>query len=485
MKKILIFTAALILTLIFAAISAAAEEMPASKAANTIQGGITQNMQDGNTATRSSVGTVSYTGESVRYIYIIFWNKPCNFTVKTADKEIRYSHDFLHYTVTLEELSDKFDIVFDESAEISEISFYTDGVLPSDVQNWQSNEDKADLVLFSTHADDEQLFFAGILPYYSKVKAYRVQVVYFADHKNNQDRRHELLNGLWTVGVTRYPVISPFLDQYSESPAAALSQIKYSGFAEDDIYKFQVEMLRRFKPLVIVEHDFNGEYGHGQHMLNVASMVKSVEYAADETLYPESFEKYGAWDTPKMYVHLYKENAISLDFIDVPSDKLGGKTPFQVTQDGFMCHKSQHWTWFKPWLLGSKGQITKASQIDTYSPLEFGLYRTKVGLDERKDDLFENVVNYAEQERIAEEERQRQLEEERRIAEESRKAEESRIAEESRVAEESRQAEQKRIDDLAKAEKRNKIIIAVCGATFIAVVIIFISVMSPKRRKRK
>ena len=135
--------------------------------------------------------------------------------------------------------------------------------------------------------------------------------------------------------------------------------------------------------------------------------------------------------------------------------------------------------------MGSKGQITKASQIDTYSPLEFGLYRTKVGLDERKDDLFENVVNYAEQERIAEEERQRQLEEERRIAEESRKAEESRIAEESRVAEESRQAEQKRIDDLAKAEKRNKIIIAVCGTTFIAVVIIFISVMSPKRRKRK
>ena len=42
----------------------------------------------------------------------------------------------------------------------------------------------ADLMLCTTHADDEQLFFAGVLPYYVS-KGYDVQVVYAGGEKTD------------------------------------------------------------------------------------------------------------------------------------------------------------------------------------------------------------------------------------------------------------------------------------------------------------
>ena len=81
---------------------------------------------------------------------------------------------------------------------------------------------------------------------------------------------------------------------------------------------------------------------------------------------------------------------------DTPLDSLGGKTPFQVTQEGFACHKSQHWTWFYKWIYGtSDSPITKATQIRGYSPCRYGLYDTKVGPDVVGGDFFENVETYA------------------------------------------------------------------------------------------
>ncbi|MBQ4178508.1 MAG: DUF4406 domain-containing protein, partial [Elusimicrobia bacterium] len=40
---------------------------------------------------------------------------------------------------------------------------------------------QADMMLFSTHADDEHLWFAGLLPTYVD-RGYDIQVVYFTNH---------------------------------------------------------------------------------------------------------------------------------------------------------------------------------------------------------------------------------------------------------------------------------------------------------------
>ena len=80
---------------------------------------------------------------------------------------------------------------------------------------------------------------------------------------------------------------------------------------------------------------------------------------------------------------------------DIPLEAFGGKTAYQVSCDGFACHKSQHWTWFYKWIYGTEDDpYTKASQIKTYSPCEFGLYYSSVGMDVVGGDFLENVVSH-------------------------------------------------------------------------------------------
>ena len=84
---------------------------------------------------------------------------------------------------------------------------------------------------------------------------------------------------------------------------------------------------------------------------------------------------------------------------DVPLASYDGLTAFQVSNLGYNVHTSQHWTWFTRWIRGTKdAPITAASQITTYSPCLYGLYRTTVGADTPGvNDFFENITPYAEQ----------------------------------------------------------------------------------------
>ncbi len=354
------------------------------------------------------------------------------------------------------------------AAAISEIYALGEGTLPSWVQVWEPPCEEADLVLFSTHVDDEQLFFAGLLPYYAGELGYRVEVVYFTSPYTYHDRPHEQLNGLWTVGVRSYPVEGELIDSYSENAADAYSRQAAYGFSRDYIVKKQVEALRRFRPHVVVGHDVNGEYGHGQHIINSETLREALPLAADASYDPESAEKYGVWDTPKTYIHLWEENEIVMNW-DIPLEKFGGKTAFGVSQDGFMCHRSQHWTKFYGWIYGTESRITKASEITTYSPCRYGLFRSTVGADIKGGDMFENIpMSYAEIAAEAEAERQRVEEsraeserislEESVLASESASAEESRLEserislEESVLASESVSAEESRLESEPRSE---------------------------------
>ena len=191
-------------------------------------------------------------------------------------------------------------------------------------------------------------------------------------------------------------------------------------------------MLRRFKPQVAVSHDFNGEYGHGMHKLNAAMMKRAVEISGDKSFFSETAEKYGVYTPKKLYVHLYGKNKIVMDY-DTPSEFFGGKTPFEMSKLGFAEHKSQQGTWFKSWMLGKNGEITKASQIKKYSPCEYGLYFTSVGADVNKNDMLENITLYSEQERIkAEEEAEKQRLAKEKEAEEKAKSEAAKKAQRAR-----------------------------------------------------
>ena len=155
---------------------------------------------------------------------------------------------------------------------------------------------------------------------------------------------------------------------------------------------------------------------------------------------------------------------------DTPLESLDGKTPFQVTKEGFGCHKSQHWTWFYRWIYGTGANpIGKASDIKTYSPCLYGLYDTKVGQDSAGGDFFENVRTYA----------QRAQDEAERLAEE--KAEQER---QERLAREKAELEAKRLET-EKAKSMRCMLIVIVTAAAAAVLCGFFVCRHMRRRHGK
>ena len=346
-----------------------------------------------------------------------------------------------------------------------------DGVIKNQAyQEWDDRlEGETDLLLFTTHADDEQLFFAGVLPYYSQVRDLAVQVVYCTNHTYEPDRHTERKNGLWGVGITNELDTSGWLDYYSESYEEGLNNFAWSdGIGEKEIIEWFRQTILKYRPKVIVSHDLKGEYGHGQHIVMANCLKKCIEQYSSEFPFLE-----------KVYLHLYGENQISLDVIDQRYAELNGLTPFQVTQKfGFTEHKSQHQWWFYNWLYygntywetPSSSVIKKASQIQSYSPLKWGMIYGDPALDQKGNDFFEGLKSYRE---IADEEEAARKEAER-IAEEERKAAEEKARQEA--------------EEKARLEKIKKIVIICIGSAillFIVLVLILRIYNKSKKRRRK
>lgn len=428
---------------------------------------------DGSYATSSSfpAGTAltlsaSNKEDKVYGLYIV-WDKnpgPWTLTCKGNDTPAG-AHGFLHEYVPIEGGAEEVSITLSQEGSICYLQAYSSGALPQDIQVWEPECDRADLLLFSTHADDEILFFGGVLPEYAGERGLKTQVVYFSNYfldGGSKIREHEKLDGLWTAGIRQYPVTAPFPDYYSDSLASAKSI-----FGWDEPLAYLTEQIRKFKPQICVAQDVNGEYGHGTHMLTSALMREAVENAMDPAFCPDSAETYGVWDVPKTYLHLYRENKISLD-CRKPLEAFGGQTALEVATAAYKKHVSQQWCWFY------------VSDDYKYSIADFGLYRTTVGAD-TGNDMMEHLTSYAEQDRL---EAERRAEEERKAKEEAeRKAREDaeRKAEEERRARE--EAEAQRLAALAQ-QRRNLALLS--GVLLLAglLVILFTLRRAQKRKPR-
>lgn len=130
----------------------------------------------------------------------------------------------------------------------------------------------------------------------------------------------------------------------------------------------------------MVGHDLEGEYGNAGHKVNAYYLVTAVEAAADESKYPESAKQYGAWNAPKLYLHLYEENEIILDVNVVLENDPEGRTPFEIAADAFKCHASQIGYGFR----------VQQNEWRANDCRPFGLYRTLVGYDTTAD-IMENI----------------------------------------------------------------------------------------------
>lgn len=369
--------------------------------------------------------------DGIGYVYLILENPAKEYTVTDTEKnEVRTfgSSGMIHELLDLKQafgyLPTAIRIDMDFHIAVSEIYFFSDGTLPDWVQRWEKPLTESDMLLLVSHSDDDQLFFAGLLPLYAGERGLKVQVAYFTNHNDVANRRHELLDGLWHTGVRNYPIIAEFPDLYSESLDEALAVYKsYGGYTADDFNDFVYELIQGTRPLVVVTHDLNGEYGHGTHILCANAAINAMHKATVPDKYGDID---GKWHIAKLYLHLYEENVLTLD-IDKPLSAFDGKSAFKVSQEAFGYHLSQHWTWFYGWLYGKNGaEITVSTEITTHSPREYGLYSSAVGMDKSHNDMFENLETIGE--------RLERLENESRALSESVSAEESaKIAESERL----------------------------------------------------
>lgn len=313
--------------------------------------------------------------EKISYVYVIWDNPPDIWYLN--EELVSYTHGkngFIHEFISLNSPCGFVTVNVPVGKTLCDVRVFSEGEIPSDVQIWNPPCERADLLMLPTHSDDDHLYFGGTMPYYGGELGMRVQVAYITNHWNEPVRTHELLNGMWTVGITAYPVISDFPDK----PTFELETAK-KVYDCDEVRGYIVELIRRFKPYVLLGHDLLGEYGHGAHMLSAHLITEAIEISMNSDAYPESAQKYGTWDVPKTYLHNYEENQIRMDW-NIPLERFGGKTGFQMAEAGFDCHKSQHI------------YNLKVIRNGRTSCRFFGLYRTTVGVDEKKDDFFENIV---------------------------------------------------------------------------------------------
>ena len=334
---------------------------------------------------KQKYGAAWFTAENretpIAALYFCFDIIPAEWAIQVPagnDWETVYTGDsrFLHAWVKLEEPAEKIRFLsLEESCkvQVAELRLYGEGSFPSEAQDWQPTVTDADILFLSAHADDELIFFGGGIPTYATERKNRVAVAYLADC--GPQRRNELLDGLWSMGVRNYPVIAPFPDKHKKSMS---EEYKAMGGTEK-VLNWVTALYRQVRPKVVVTHDVKGEYGHYQHRVAAEAALTAYDRAADASFDPDSAAQYGTWQVQKLYHHLGKENRITMNW-DEPLASLGGITGLEAAIRAYTYHGSQQGTAMSVTKTGSK-----------YDNRIFGLTRTEVGPDEAGGDFLEHI----------------------------------------------------------------------------------------------
>ncbi len=305
------------------------------------------------------------------------WKKPpSSFTVTLFGKDGELSKDeyatgFFADSVPLSSAVRRAAVTFSAGGELATLRVYPETYADT-VQRWEPTPEKADLMVISAHQDDEFLFFGGTIPCYC-AQGRDVAVVYMTNC--GRDRYREALDGLWTAGLRTHPVFLGWIDKDVSGMDVAMGLWKRS--ITEPVLGV-VRLLRQYKPEVVVTHDFAGEYGHMQHQLTAKLVSEAAALAADENTDPESAAQWGTWRVKKLYIHLYPENQIRMDW-ETPIGRDTAVTPMFLAKEGFDRHRSQ------------QGAFKMETTGVTYDNHLFGLYSTEVGPDVEKNDFFENI----------------------------------------------------------------------------------------------
>jgi LmbE family N-acetylglucosaminyl deacetylase len=130
--------------------------------------------------------------------------------------------------------------------------------------------------------------------------------------------------------------------------------------------------MRKYKPDVVLTHDFHGEYGAPNHIVTGMAAFDAFFAANNPDMYPGQLDSIATWQPKKFYAHQCLVEAWEHDW-HTPYAELGAKTPWEVAAEGIACHFSQ------------------TARLDPDEGKVFGLLKSFVGADKLKNDFFENI----------------------------------------------------------------------------------------------
>jgi LmbE family N-acetylglucosaminyl deacetylase len=383
MKKIIIFLAFIITASVFNLTLVLAEDIKVEDLTKNVKISSSKsepfkNIFDGDYSTKEKiVSETEYkitSEKEIASVYII-WDTVAAKTIiesgglfsKAGEKKI------IHELVKLEKSSKEIIITAPKNSVICDIYFFTKGnVFPDFVQEWKPSHNRADILLMSTHGEDQSVYMGGIVPYYAGELGLAVQVAYFVNHNLDPIRNHEILNGLWAVGLKNYPIIPGFPDL--DAPNLGAAEEFYKNYS---LLDYQVYLLRRLKPSVVIAHDKEGENGDAIHMLNTKLLIEALEMSGVRSQFENSSELYDVWDVPKTYLHLFPSNQYVMD-MKTKLTKFSDKTIFEVAKEGF-SHQISQQNLFS-FQLGGKTDMAK-----------FGLFRDRTGKENKTFEFMENI----------------------------------------------------------------------------------------------
>lgn len=343
-------------------------------------------LRDDNTETVEMIPANSVLGiKADKKIYGVYvtWdsiNLPGEWKLEYGSESIVCGKDgFLSEYIEIPGGADTCRLSFTGTAGICELEVFGEGKIPRRVQRWEKLDKEADILVFVPHEGDEIADFGAVEAIYAGKRDLRVQVVYMCEYTSSEERmkEYEKLDSLWKLGVKYYPEMGKFRNKLLTSYQKA---DKFYGY--DNVLAYVTENIRKYKPIVAVGPDIEGENGNAVHILLAEALIEAVEISKDDNVFWDSVEKYGIWDVPKTYLHNYAgEGTITLDM---------GNGVKELLEDAIKSRKSQN----------RCGSPIEEAGLSTDNAPYFGLYRSNVGVD-RQNDLMDNVRSYQAQEDLA------------------------------------------------------------------------------------
>lgn len=273
------------------------------------------------------------------------------------------------------------------------------------LQNWEPYPEKSDFMVFTAHPDDEGIFFGGALPYYTQVQNKSTILIGMTGTESNHaglNRREELERAAWHYGVQHQPINF----QYPDVGSNVFNQWEPQEGEQGVINRLATE-IRRYKPDVLLTHDFNGEYGHAAHVATASAVADAYDVAADPNV---DLEGLAPWQAQKLYIHLYNSPGDSNNGNDnIPDEtvsangfmyhsweeqfpELGGKSSRDIANEGLLCHLDPVRVWPDLDVISREDDDPFVSGWALHYAEDWGLYRSEVGPDTVDSDFFQNVT---------------------------------------------------------------------------------------------